>query len=250
MRRYFPGQDPIGRRFGKYEPGHASDFEIVGVAKDAKYVDAGQPASPMFFVPLPQRVTYSGELLNTIEESSRYIGSIVLYVRGDPDAFAPVVRTALGEVDPNLAPKRFTSFPELVRIAERQRTLTARLSEAFGAIALVLAAVGLYGVTAFRVKRRTAEIGLRMALGAARREIAVSILRGACRQIAAGLLLGGPIAVLAARALASQLYGVSPVDPWILGVSAALVAACGVAASLLPAIRASSIAPVDALRQS
>jgi predicted permease len=247
-RRCFPDRDPIGRRFGKYESGHARDYEIVGIAQDAKYSDAARAARPMFFVPLAQTVPYAGEIPGKIEESSRYVGAIELQVDGDPDAIAPAVRAALAEADPNLPPTRMASFPELIRTATSERTLIARLSEAFGAIALLLAGVGLYGVTAYRVARRRGEIGLRMALGASGRDIAALVVRGACAPAAVGMLLGLPLALLAARALQHQLFGVSPFDVSTLALAAAVVAGCALAASALPARRAAAIAPMEALR--
>jgi predicted permease len=245
--RYFSNGNPIGHRFGKYTTGHANDFEIVGVVKDAKYVDLSQAVRPMFFVPLDQAVAYDGEIPNKIEESSRYVSSIALAVHGDPDAMQPLIRAALADVDPNLAPKNMRSVRELDGIATSQRTLTARLSDAFGIVGLLLAAVGLYGVTAYRVTRRRHEIGLRMALGATSRDIAAMVIRGACSQTIIGLLVGVPLAVLAARALQSQLFGVSPFSVPVLLLSSALVGTCAVVASALPARRASALAPMDAL---
>src|SRR5262249_16471658 len=107
--RFFPGRDPIGHHFGKYDPGHALDYEIVGVTKGGKCVEAARPVRPMFFVPRAQTVRYAGDLHNKIEESSRYMGSIELHVQGDPDAMAPAIRAALTEVDPNLPPTSMTS---------------------------------------------------------------------------------------------------------------------------------------------
>jgi predicted permease len=247
-RQYFPDQDPIGQHFGKVAPGHAGDYEIVGVATDARYLDASRAVRPMFFVPLLQRITYSSDVPNRIEESSMYMGSIELHVHGDPDAIAPAVRAALAQIDPNLPPTTMRSFPELIQITTSGRTLIARLSDAFGVIALVLAAVGLYGVTAYRVVRRTSEIGLRMALGATRGDIAALVIRGACCQTAGGLLVGVPIALLAAKGLQQQLFGVSPFNLPALAVAAAVVGGCALLASVLPAWRATAIAPIEALR--
>jgi len=247
--RYFPNGNPIGHHFGKYTAGHANDFEIIGVVKDAKYVDLSQPVRPMFFVPVDQAVAYDGEIPNKIEESSRYVSSIAFAVRGDPDGMQPLIRGALADVDPNLAPRAMMSLRELVGIATSQRTLTARLSDAFGLVALLLAAIGLYGVTAYRVTRRRHEIGLRMALGATRRDIAAMVVGGACWQACVGLIAGIPLAVLAARALQSQLFGVSPFSAPVLLLSSALVGACAVVASAVPARRASALAPMDALRR-
>ena len=247
-RRYFPNQDPIGQHFGKYDPGHAGDYEIVGVATDAKYMDAFRAVRPMFFVPLLQKIAYAGDVPDRIEESSMYMGSIELHVQGDPDAMAPAVRAALAHIDPNLPPTTMRSFPELIQITTSERTLIARLSDAFGVIALLLAAVGLYGVTAYRVARRTSEIGLRMALGATRGDIAALVIRGACSQTAIGLLVGVPLALLAARGLQHQLFGVSPFNLPTLALAAAVVGGCALLASALPARRATAIAPIEALR--
>jgi predicted permease len=246
--RYFAGQDPIGRHFGRSAPGHATDYEIVGVAVDAKYADGSQAVRPMFFLPVSQKVTFSGEIPNKIEESSLYLGSIELHVHGEPDAIAPAVRAALADVDPNLPPLSMTSLPELVRMEISSQTLVARLSDAFGAIALLLAAVGLYGVTAYRVARRTNEIGLRMALGATRLDIAAMVIRGAVSQAGIGLLVGIPFALAGARALQHQLFGVSPFNVPVFAAAAAVVGACALAASALPARRATAIAPIEALR--
>ncbi|HZR24725.1 MAG TPA: ABC transporter permease [Vicinamibacterales bacterium] len=246
--RFFANANPIGHHFGKYTAGHSNDYEIVGVVADAKYDEASKVVRPMFFVPLTQTMRYEVELLNKIEESSRYVGSIELFVRGDPDALTPLVRTALAEVDPNLAPKSMMTFRELIRVKTSQRTLTARLSDAFGIVAVVLAAIGLYGVTAYRVARRKNELGLRMALGASRGDIAWLIVRGAMTQTCLGLLAGIPLALMTARALQSQLFGVSPFNVPILMLSIALVAVCAIAASVVPARRAASLAPMIAFR--
>jgi hypothetical protein len=248
VRRFFPTQDPIGAHFGRDEAGHAGDYTIVGVAKDARYRDPTAPIRPMFFVSLPQTVSFAGDISGKIEESSRYIGAIELYVRGDPDQMQARVREAMAAVDPNLPPVRMTSFDELIAVTASERTLIARLSDAFGAIALLLAAVGLYGVTSYRVSRRTEEIGLRMALGATPARIAALVVGGACSQIGLGVLLGIPLAFAAARALEHQLFGVSPFNAAAFGLAAAVVFACAMAASALPARRATSIAPIQALR--
>ena len=246
--RYFPSQDPIGLRFGKDEPGRAADYEVIGIARDAKYREPSQPVRPMFFVPLTQRTNYVGALSNKIEDSSRYAGSIELHVQGAPGAMAPAVRAALASVNPNLPPTAMTTFAGLVGNTTSERTLVAELSDAFGAITLLLAAVGLYGVTAYRVARRTSEFGLRIALGATRRDIAGLVIRSALSQIGLGLLIGLPLALAAARALQHQLFGVSPLDVPAVVFGAVVVIGCGLAASALPARRAAKIAPTEALR--
>jgi predicted permease len=247
-RKYFPNDDPIGRHFGKDTLSHAGDYEIVGVAKDAKYQNASRPARAMFFVPLSQRISYATEVDNRIEDASMYMGSIELHVNGDPNVVAPDVRRLLADIDPNLTPTSIRSFDEQVRIQTREQTLIARLSDAFGFIALLLASVGLYGVTAYRVARRTSEVGLRMALGATRQDIVSLILRGAFSQVGIGLLIGIPMALLAKQWLQNLLFGIAGFDPWSLALAIAVMGLCAFVASVLPARRAAAIEPMLALR--
>ena len=124
----------------------------------------------------------------------------------------------------------------------------ASLAGLFGIVALLLAAIGLYGVTAYSVAQRTKEIGLRMALGADRRKVVEMVLQGAFRRVAIGLVLGLPLAVGAGRLLAAQLYGVQFWDPLALGIAAVSLGACAFGAALIPAARAASISPMTALR--
>jgi len=247
-RRYFPNEDPIGRHFGKDEASHAGDYEIVGVAADAKYQDATRAPQPMFFVPLTQKVAYATAGDSRVEDGSMYMGSIVLHTIGDPDLLASEVRRALTDVDPNLTPTSIRSFAEQVRIQTSEHTLIARLTDAFGLIALLLASIGLYGVTAYRVARRTSEVGLRMALGANRRDIVALVLRGAFGQVGLGLLLGIPLALLARQWLQHQLFGISGFDPWSLTLAVAVLGVCALVASVVPALRAAAIEPTRALR--
>jgi predicted permease len=247
-RKYFPNEDPIGKHFGKDEQSHAGDYEIVGVAKDAKYGEASRPARSMFFVPLPQKIQYDTPVDNMVEDSSMYMGTIELHVQGDPDSFAPYVRRALGEIDPNLTPTSIRSFDEQVKIQASAHTLIGRLSSAFGFIALLLASVGLYGVTAYRVARRTSEVGLRMALGANRSDIVSLILRGAFSQVGIGLILGIPFCFLAKHWLQHQLFGIGKFDLSSLLAAIAVLGICAFVASLLPAGRAAAIEPMKALR--
>ncbi|MBV9075336.1 MAG: ABC transporter permease [Acidobacteria bacterium] len=247
-RKFFPNEDPIGKHFGKDERSHAGDYEIVGVAKDAKYGNPSRPARPMFFVALPQKIHYETQEDNRIEEASMYMGTIALHVNGDADSFAPTVRRVLAEIDPNLTPTSMRSFEELVSIQSSENTLIARLSNAFGLIALLLASVGLYGVTAYRVARRTSEVGLRMALGANRSNIVGLMLRGAFAQVGIGLLLGIPLCFLAKHWLAHQLFGIGKFDPLSLAFALGALGVCALIASILPAGRAAAIEPMQALR--
>jgi len=239
-RRFFPNEDPIGRHFGMDDPSHSGDYEIVGIVEDAKYQDTRGPAYAMFFLPLLQ--TPPGEPLN------RWVRAIELRVAGKPENLEPAVRKAVAEVDPNLTILDMMSFGEQVARNFNQERLIARLTELFGALGLVLAGVGLYGVTAYAVARRTGEIGIRMALGADRASVLGLVLRGALAQVALGLAIGIPVALAGGRLLATELYGVKSYDPLILGLAAVVLAACGLAAGLLPARRAASMDPVRALR--
>ena len=248
VRRFFPDQDPIGQHFGKDAASHASDYEIVGVVKDAKYGDAARVVHPMFFVPLSQKVTYELEVDTRVEDASMYMGTIVLRVQADPNTVVAGVRRGLGEVDPNLTPISMRTMEDQMRIQDGERTLIAGLTDLFGIVALLLASIGLYGVTAYRVARRTGEVGLRMALGAARADVLWLVLRGAFAQVGLGLLIGVPLAFLARRGLEHQLFGIGAFDARSLTVAVATLAACAFVASVLPARRAAAIDPMRALR--
>jgi predicted permease len=247
-RKYFANEDPIGQYFGKGDSSHAGDYEIVGVSKDAKYREASRPVQPMFFVPLLQKIVYAKDADSRVEDASMYIGSIELHVNREPSAVMPEVRRLLAGVDPNLTPMSMRTFDELVGLQTTEQTLIARLSEAFGLVALLLASVGLYGVTAFRVAGRTKEVGLRMALGASRQDIVSLVLRGAFSQVALGLLVGIPLALLARQWLQHQLFGIPAFDPWSLTLAILVLGLCAFVASLLPAGRAARINPAILMR--
>ena len=249
VKKYFPNTpDVIGQHFGKDEASHAGDYEIVGVAKDAKYQNAARPARSMFFVPLAQTIKYETAVDQMVESASMYMGTLELHVAGDPGSFGPQIRQTLAGVDPNLTPLSINSFEEQIQLRTNQNTLISRLSSAFGLIALLLASIGLYGLTAYQVARRTGEIGIRMALGANRLNILQLVLRGAFLQVAIGLAIGIPLVFLSGKLLASQLYGVGGFDPLVLILAIATLALCALAASILPARRAAIIEPIQALR--
>jgi ABC-type antimicrobial peptide transport system permease subunit len=158
------------------------------------------------------------------------------------------VRKALADVDPNLTVLNLVSFGEQVARNFNQERLIARLTELFGLLALILACVGLYGISAYAVAQRTNEIGIRMALGADRRNVLGLVLRGALAQLGLGLAIGIPAALAGGRVLADQLYGVKSHDPMILGLAAVILAACAVLAVSVPARRATRVDPIVALR--
>jgi predicted permease len=239
-RRFFPNQSPIGQHFGMGDASHSGDYEIVGIVEDAKYQDARAPAYATFFLPLLQ--TPSGEQLRG------WVGAIELHVTGKPENLESAVRKTLADLDPNLTVLDTASFGEQVARNFNQERLIARLAELFGILALVLACVGLYGVTAYAVARRTNEIGIRMALGADRRNVLGLVLRSALAQLGLGLAIGIPLALAGGRVLASQLYGVKSYDPSILALAAVILAACALFAASVPAQHASKVDPLVALR--
>jgi ABC-type antimicrobial peptide transport system permease subunit len=152
------------------------------------------------------------------------------------------------EVDPNLALNSFAKYDDQIKLDFGQQELIANLTMLFGVLALILAAVGLYGVTAYTVEQRTNEIGIRMALGANRKTVLGMILRSAFVQVLIGLAIGVPAAIAAGRAITDQLYGVKPYDPAMLAVAALLLTLASFFASVIPARRAAGCDPMQALR--
>src|SRR5499427_5640884 len=232
VRKYFPNEDPIGKHFGMDTSRYASTFEIVGVARDAKYNDPDQPARPMFFLPLEQRVHYSEAAIQGNEIQTHFVGSIQLLVRGDTRNLEPQVRKALTDIDPNLTIIRVLSMDDQVASNFDQQRMVARLAGTFGLIAMLLAAIGLYGLTAYTVACRTSEIGVRIALGANRLNIMQLVPRGASLLVAIGLLIGIPLAIGAGRLMAAQLFEILSWDPRIFGFSILTLGACSAAASI------------------
>jgi predicted permease len=252
VKRFFrPEENPIGQQFGLDKPEFANMFRIVGVVGDAKFAGWGlrRPARPMFFLPLAQNAPYpAGDMLERIELRSHYIGGLMLTTNATPGALEPVVTKILMELDPNLTITSVRTMREQVALRFDQDRAVASLAGLFGAVALLLAAVGLYGVTAYGVAQRRNEIGIRMALGADRGSVVGLVLRGTAARAGGGLLLGVPLAIGAGRLLQTRLYGVSNWDPVALGAAAGALAVCASVAAIIPARRAASIPAVEALR--
>jgi ABC-type antimicrobial peptide transport system permease subunit len=202
----------------------------------------------MFYVPLAQTVPYTNDLMARIERMSHFVGGMMLVTDLTPGAVEPMLTKALAEVDPNLTITAVKTMEEQVALTFDQERAVASLAGLFGIVALLLAAVGLYGVTAYMVAQRTNEIGIRMALGADRLRVVRLVLRSAFVRVTTGLLLGVPLAVAAGRLIAAQLYGVAFWDPVALSLAAAALGTCALIAALIPAGRAASISPMDALR--
>src|SRR5882762_3052069 len=251
VKRFFKsGENPLEAHFGMDLPENAGTFRIVGIVRDAKFAGFAleKPARPMFYVPLAQNVEYKNQLMKMVEVSSHFVGGILLVTNAAPGRLEPLLTQALAEVDPNFTMTSVRTLREEVELSFDQERAVASLAGLFGIVALLLAAVGLYGVTAYTVAQRTREIGIRMALGAERIKVVQLVLGGASRRVLAGLLLGLPLAVAAGRLISSQLYGVSSWDPLALAVAAGALAASAVVAALIPASRAASISPMSALR--
>ena len=172
----------------------------------------------------------------------------MLQMRGPVEGFESQVRRTLMNINPNLTPVNFITFDDQITGQFGQERVVARLTLIFGILALARASVGLYGVTAYMVARRTAEIGIRMALGASRERVVKGILREAMIQTAIGLAVGVPVALVCVRFVKSQLYNVGGYDPTVLVLSLLVLVVSSAVASLIPAIRAASIDPVKALR--
>lgn len=245
VRKFFKNQDPLGKHFGMDTASHSGDYEIVGVVEDAKYQAAREPAYATFFLPLCQM---SKDPKQTWMIYSHYIGDIELRLAGKPANLEAAVRRTLADIDPNLTVLSMASLSEQLTRNFNQDRLLARLTELFGGLALILACVGLYGVTSYSVARRTNEIGIRMALGADRQRILGMVLRRALFQAVLGLAIGVPTALGGARLLAAELYGVKSYDPKILTLAALILASCALVAGFIPARRATKIDPMVALR--
>jgi predicted permease len=250
VKKFFrPGEEPIGARFGMNDAQYSGMYQIVGVVRTANYTDpSGHWRMPLLFVPLAQRGHYNTAMSQMIEDRSHLIEAVVLELRGSMESLEPQVRRAFAEVDSNLTLVSIRTMEQQVADKMDQERSISQLTALFGILALVLAAVGLYGVTAYGVERRTGEIGVRIALGADRLNVVAMVLRGAFIQVFIGLLIGIPASIACARLIASQLYEVKGWDPIALGGSVMALALCALVASLVPARRAAKINPVRALR--
>ncbi len=249
-RKFFIGENPIGKHFGRAGRASAHQFEIVGVAKDIRNLTdrLDKPAVPFYFLPEAQHDSGSGWQTSETSPGSHFMHDIVIVTSPGASLSIDHVRQAMASVDPNLPVIAMHTLGEKVASQFTQQRLIARLTSFFGILSLVLASIGLYGVTAYNAESRTNEIGVRMALGATRGDVVAMVLRGACGLIICGLLIGLPLSLAAGRFLGHQLYGMSPYDPEVITVAILALGFSALIASLIPAFRASSIAPMEALR--
>jgi predicted permease len=233
-RQYFGDEDPVGREIVFNAPGDSSRAEVVGVAADAKYTVLRGATPPTVYV----------SALQQVDGNANFAVRLVA-----PDAaMLAAIRAAVREVDPALPVLNLRTQDEQIDRLHAQERLFARLSGFFGLVALALACVGLYGLMSYAVLRRTAEIGLRMALGARRAQVLRMILRESLTFVVVGLAAGLAIAAGASRLVATLLFGLSGTDPVTYGASASLLAAVALLASLSPALRASRVDPMVAFR--
>ena len=195
----------------------------------------------------PRAYSFHSPLVE-VELRSHFIGGIMLLTGAPPGELEPRLTRTLAEVDPNLTLTSVRTMQQQIALSFDQERAVAGLAGLFGIVALLLAAFGVYGVTAYTVARRTNEIGIRVALGADRAKVAQLVLRGAFKRVMIGLVLGLPLAIGAGRLISAQLYGVTGWDPFALTVAASALALCAFFATIIPASRAASISPMSALR--
>ena len=251
VKRFFRNdEDPLEQHFGIDLPENASTLRIVGIVRDAKFAGWGldKPARPMFYVPLAQTVSYQHELLKKIELTSHFMGGLMLVTDLPTGQLEALLTRKLADLDPNLTFNSVRTMTQQVELSFDQERAVASLAGLFGIVALLMAAVGLYGVTAYSVAQKTNEIGIRMALGADRYKVMGLVLSGAFARVLVGLVLGLPLAVGAGKLLSAQLYGVRWWDPLALGTAAVALGICSFFAAIIPANRAAGIAPMNALR--
>jgi macrolide transport system ATP-binding/permease protein len=246
VRTFFnPGENPIGQHFGGGQKS-AGDFQIIGVVEDTIYQSVRWKEHSMYFVPLMRRPPSDTDPIE--QDDSLYAGAIVLETAAPIHNMESLARTTLASINPNLAVVKFQTFDQQIADQFTDDRMTARLTMLFGALALLLAALGLYGVTAYTVARRTSEIGIRMALGAERSGVVAMVMRGAMTQTLLGLAIGVPVALLCVRFVKAQLYEITSVDARVMAGAIVTLAVAACVAGLIPARRAATIDPMRALR--
>ena len=246
VKKFFDKENPIGHHFGTRGPGSAADCEIIGVVEDTVYTSVRWKDHYMYFLPLTQHPASWKDPME--KDESMYAGAIVLQAERPMNDLEKNVRRTLAAINPNLTVVKFETFQQQIADRFNDERVISRLTTLFGALALLLATIGLYGVTSYTVARRTAEIGLRMAVGAERLSVIAMVMRGAIMQIALGLAIGIPIALVSVRFVKAQLYEISSADPNVLLGAIATVTMAACVAGIIPARRAASIDPVQALR--
>jgi predicted permease len=235
-KKYFAGRNPLGMHLGfGTDPGTPTDMEVIGVVKDIKYTNLRDEIPPQAYLPYM---------------SSRYVGGMTVYVRtaADPNAMMNSIRSKARDLEANLPIYDMRTTDEQIANSLAAERMIASLSTVFGFLATILAAIGLYGLMAYNVVQRTREIGIRMALGAAQKDVVWMVMRDVLLLVGVGLALGVPVSLGLARVVQSQLYGLSAHDPSTLLVATGSLAVVACLAGYLPALRASRLDPMAALR--
>jgi predicted permease len=232
-KKYFPGENPIGQRFGSSVE-TSGELEIVGTVRDTKYDSVRDPAPPTMYV--PYRQTRAGGAF------------IVVRSAGEAAAITASVREAVRQVEPNLPMMDVSTQLEQVERRFQQERMFAAAYTLFGALAMLLASIGLFGLMSYNVSRRTNEIGIRMALGAQRGDVLRLVMRESMILVAAGIVIGAGAALWASRFVASQLFGLQATDAATIAAAVGVMILTSAPAGFLPARRASTVDPMVALR--
>jgi macrolide transport system ATP-binding/permease protein len=252
VKTFFGNRNPIGHSFGfsgTDHPGKDGAHQIVGVVEDTTYTSVYWKNHAMYFLPMTQPAGLASAPDYHLEkDQSMYAGAIVIQTSHPIPGFEKIVADALSGINPNLTIVKFQTFRQQIDDRFIEERLIARLTSLFGLLALLLAAIGLYGVTSYTVLRRTPEIGIRMALGATRSRVIGTVMRPAMLQALAGLAIGIPVALFCVRYVKSQLYDITTVNPGVMAVSIAVLTLAAAIAGIIPARRAASTDPVKALR--
>jgi predicted permease len=233
-RTYFPNENPIGQRFGSSLE-TTGQLEIVGVLRDAKYDSVRDAAPPTMYVPF-------------LQNAARGFGMFEVRTAGNPTGVVGGVRDTIRQIDPNLPVMDVSTQIEQVEKRFLQEKVFAQAYSLFGALALLLASVGLFGLMSYNVSRRTNEIGIRMALGAQREDVQGLIMRESMILVAVGVVIGLALAITGSRFVATLLYGLAPTDLLTMGLAIVVMVAVSALAGYLPARRASNVDPMIALR--
>ena len=252
VKQFFGNRNPIGHRFGYSGPSKIAQdgaHEIVGVVENTTYTSVYWKNHAMYFLPLTQRAGPANDPDRPLEKDlSMYAGALVIQTARPIAGFEKIAGDSLASINPNLTIVKFQTFQQQIDDRFIEERLIARLTSLFGLLALLLAAIGLYGVTSYTVIRRTPEIGIRMALGAARSRVIATVMRGAMLQAVAGLAIGIPVAMFCVRYVKSQLYEITSVNVPVMAIAIGVLVLAAAIAGIIPARRAASIDPVRALR--
>jgi predicted permease len=245
---YFKDGHALGKHFSNNKE-HPGVFEVVGVTEDTNYWGPTSKMRPMYFLVQGQTAHIDDPRYQVFEDSSQFLNAIVVKTKTQELQGLDIqLRRGLSQINPDLAVTNFQSFAAQVDTNFTQQAMIAKLTSLFGILAMVLASIGLYGVVAYSVERRTSEIGVRMALGADRRNVLTLILRSAFVQVGIGIVIGLLVAVFGGRVMASKLFGVTPHDPLVFAVTILVLVVAAFVAGIIPARRAAKTEPMLALR--